>query len=136
MALVLVFLVLNTPRLILGLIEVTQLPRVEACYEAGLDYYIKKETYILDLLARFLVIINSSVNFVIYCLVGSQFRTELSTIVKKYFGRWKKERENGNVQIQGEVALHEGASCESQATRLTLTSLNLSASNKPTVLEG
>ena len=47
-----------------------------------------------------------------------------------------QERENGNVPIQGEAALHEGASCESQATRLTLTSLNLSASNKPTVLEG
>ena len=107
MALVFVFLILNTPRLILGLIEVvetshfspcngnlyrqvTQLPRVEACYEAGLEYYMKKETYILDLLARFLVIINSSVNFVIYCLVGSQFRSELSTMIRKYFGSWKE----------------------------------------------
>ena len=105
MALVLVFLVLNTPRLILTFIEVrslykilnvynflfydqvTQLPMVETCYAAGLDYKLTKETYILDFLARFLVVVNSSVNFVIYCLVGSQFRAELSTFVQKYFGR-------------------------------------------------
>ena len=33
MALVLVFLILNTPRIILGVIEVSQLKNVELCYE-------------------------------------------------------------------------------------------------------
>ena len=79
MVLVLVFLILNTPRLILGVIEVTQLKTVEQCYEHGLDYQVSKQTYILDFLARFLVILNSSVNFVIYCLVGSEFRANLYT---------------------------------------------------------
>ena len=109
MVLVLVFLILNTPRLLLGLIEVnetsvflllfltsyfsfqvTQLTRIEMCYEAGLDYYQEKLTYILDFLARFLVVINCSINFVIYCLVGSQFRTELSTMMDQQFGFGKK----------------------------------------------
>ena len=106
MVLVLVFLILNTPRLILGLVEVnflrlfilntflplkvTQLTRIETCYEAGLDYYKEKQTYILDFLARFFVVINCSVNFVIYCLVGSQFRTELSTMVDKHCGSGRK----------------------------------------------
>ena len=82
MVLVLVFLILNTPRLILGMIEVTQLSTVEECYEHGLDYHVSKQTYILDFLARFLVIVNSSVNFVIYCLVGSEFRAKLFTSLR------------------------------------------------------
>ena len=77
MVLVLVFLILNCPRLVLGLIEVTQLSSVELCYENDLDYHIKKETYLLDFAARFLVIVNSSINFIIYCLAGSQFRHKL-----------------------------------------------------------
>ena len=107
MVLVLVFLILNTPRLILGLVEVnflilfilttsflplkvTQLPRIETCYEAGLDYYQEKQTYIFDFLARLFVVINCSINFLIYCLVGSQFRTELSTMVDKHCGSSSK----------------------------------------------
>ena len=77
--LVTVFLILNTPRLILGIVEVTQLSTVEQCYEQGLPYNISKQTYLMDFLARFLVILNSSVNFVIYCLVGSEFRANLYT---------------------------------------------------------
>ena len=77
MVLVVVFLVLNSPRLVLGLIEVTQLSSVELCYRHGLDYHIHKQTYLLDFAARFLVIVNSSINFIIYCLVGSEFRHHL-----------------------------------------------------------
>ena len=94
MVLVLVFLLLNTPRLVLCVVEVAQLKIVEKCYEDGHDYYMSKQTYILDFLARFLVILNSSVNFVIYCLVGSEFRAKLYT---KWGWRPQKRRE----QVQG-----------------------------------
>ena len=104
MVLVLVFLILNTPRLILGMIEVTQLSTVEECYEHGLDYHVSKQTYILDFLARLAVILNSSVNFVIYCLVGSEFRSKLSHSLRRRERRrggltksqlkWKKEERN------------------------------------------
>ena len=77
MALVLVFLILNTPRIILGVIEVSQLRAVEMCYETGQEYNVTKQAYVLDFIARFLVIINSSVNFLIYCVVGSEFRQKL-----------------------------------------------------------
>ena len=86
MVLVLVFLILNTPRLILGVIEVTQLKTVEQCYEHGLDYQVSKQTYILDFLARFLVILNSSINFLIYCLVGSEFRSKLYSSLRLVAG--------------------------------------------------
>ena len=81
MVLVFVFLILNCPRLVLGLIEVTQLSSVELCYKNNLDFHIKKETYLLDFAARFLVIVNSSINFIIYCLVGSEFRQKLLTMM-------------------------------------------------------
>ena len=77
MAIVLVFLILNIPRLILGIMEVVEIGTVEVCYELGLDYDVGKHIYILDFIARFLVILNSSVNFIIYCLVGSEFREQL-----------------------------------------------------------
>ena len=86
MVLVLVFLILNSPRLVLGLIEVTQLSAVELCYEHNLDYHISKETYLLDFLARFLVIVNSSTNFLIYCLTGSQFRHQLVDMFHRVSG--------------------------------------------------
>ena len=35
----------------------------------------------MDIFARFLVILNSSVNFIIYCLVGSEFREELGKLL-------------------------------------------------------
>ena len=81
MVLVVVFLLLNCPRLALGLIEVTQLSEVAHCFQQGLDYHLYKETYLLDFTARFLVIINSSINVIIYCLAGSQFRNKLITIL-------------------------------------------------------
>ena len=80
--LVTVFLILNTPRLILGIVEVTQLSTVEQCYEQGLPYNISKQIYLLDFLARFLVILNSSINFIIYILVGSEFRSKLCETLK------------------------------------------------------
>ena len=92
MVLVLIFLILNCPRLVLGLIEVTQLYSVELCYHHHLDYHIKKETYLLDFAARFLVILNSSINFIIYCLAGSQFRHKLLDILKKISGKQRGER--------------------------------------------
>ena len=79
MVLVLVFLILNTPRLLLGLLEVTQLSKVEHCYQHDRDFHIRKETFLLDFIARFLVIINSSINFLSYCLAGSEFRKQLQS---------------------------------------------------------
>ena len=51
MVLVLVFLILNTPRIILGVVEVSQLRTVEQCYENDLEYHVTKQYYILDFFA-------------------------------------------------------------------------------------
>ena len=95
-------------------LQVTRLNTVERCYERGLDYNITKITYILDFIARyissqalnkkvisnilrFLVILNSSINFVIYCVFGSQFRQELSTLVWNKLRRISLQKVSANL---------------------------------------
>jgi hypothetical protein len=106
MVLVLVFLVLNTPRLILGLIEVTDLNIVKKCYEHGKDVKVSKHTYILDFIARFLVILNSSVNFLIYCLTGSEFRSKLLTWMGwRRMETQNRERQGKDITERDEISV-------------------------------
>ena len=64
MALVLVFLLLNMPRLVLCLIEVLHLPTVEKCYNNKYNFYATKLTYVVDFIARFGV--KNSFDYIIY----------------------------------------------------------------------
>jgi hypothetical protein len=77
MVMVLVFLVTNFARVILGIQEVLEYPKAEWCYDQGIYYNPSKIIYLMDFMARFLLILNSSVNFLIYCMVGSKFRNKL-----------------------------------------------------------
>ena len=106
MAIVLVFLILNIPRLILGIMEVVEIGTVEVCYELGLDYDVGKHIYIFDFMARFLVILNSSINFIVYCLVGSEFREQL-------------RRGLGLCRREGDVSM-EMTEIESRVTGITV----------------
>ena len=128
MVLVLVFLTLNTPRIILGVIEVAQLREVEQCYENGLDYHVSKQTYILDFLARFLVILNSSVNFLIYCLVGSEFRAKLCSSMRMR-GRGGKESDGREMRGRREesacVVADDDPSCDGTIISKLTTELSV-----------
>ncbi|XP_023333939.1 FMRFamide receptor, partial [Eurytemora carolleeae] len=75
--LVLVFLVLNLPRLTVGLYEVSSIGTILRCYSNNLKYYTPTWQWCADSVARYLAVVNSSINFLIYCLAGSQFRSEL-----------------------------------------------------------
>ena len=82
MVMVIVFLFTNFTRIILGVQELLLYPTVNWCYNKDFDYHPSVYTYILDFIARFLVILNSSINFLIYCMVGSKFRTKLLEMLK------------------------------------------------------
>ena len=41
------------------------------------NYSIPEWQLVMDQFARYLVVLNSSINFIIYCLAGNQFRSVL-----------------------------------------------------------
>ena len=118
------------PRIILGVVEVTQLRVVKQCFENGLDYQVSKQTYILDFLARFLVILNSSVNFLIYCLVGAEFRAKLCSSMGMR-GRGGKKSQGREITGKREESVcmvaEEGPSCD--GTIISKLTMELSVNN-------
>lgn len=72
-----VFVVCNVPRLAIGGFEVWRIPTILRCTESMVLYWAPERQWFADFVARYLAIINSSINFLIYCLVGTNFRTSL-----------------------------------------------------------
>ena len=54
-----------------------RIPSIVRCHKAGCHYFAPTNQFLVDFIARYLAIFNSSINFIIYCLVGSQFRNVL-----------------------------------------------------------
>ena len=82
MVMVLVFLLTNFIRVILGIQELLEYSNADWCYLHDYDHNPSMLIYIMDFTARFLVILNSSINFLIYCMVGSKFRGRLLEMLK------------------------------------------------------
>ena len=82
MVMVLVFLLTNFTRVLLGIQELLEYSDADWCYLHDYDYHHSMLIYIMDFTARFLVILNSSINFLIYCMVGSKFRGRLLEMLK------------------------------------------------------
>ena len=51
------------------------------CFQSDIFYFAPLEQWLIDFVARYLVILNSPINFIIYYLVGSQFRKDLSQMI-------------------------------------------------------
>ena len=80
MTIVTVFIILNIPRMVLALYEVSTIPDIVQCYERNCYYYLSSRRWVMDILVRYLVMLNSSINFIIYCFVGSNFRNTLKQV--------------------------------------------------------
>ena len=81
MTIVILFIILNTPRISLSLYEVSTIPHVLECYERQCQYNISSKRWLLDSIIRYLVMLNSSINFIIYCFMGSNFRRTLKNLI-------------------------------------------------------
>ena len=83
MIIVILFILLNLPKMSLSMFEIFTIPNILECYERQCPYHISKKRWLMDSLARYMVMLNSSINFIIYCFVGSSFRSTLIELLVK-----------------------------------------------------
>jgi hypothetical protein len=74
MTIVAVFILLSIPKVILALFEVSTIPNILECHKRKCRYHVSSERWVADSIIRYLVMLNSSINFIIYCFLGSKFR--------------------------------------------------------------
>ena len=87
-AIVALFFCLNMPRMILGSYEVSNTWLILRCVENKVKYLSTLEFYKWDSISRLLMVINSSINFLIYCMGSEQFKVSTKYMVKfkmRYF---------------------------------------------------
>ena len=89
MIIVIVFILLNLPRMSLSIYEIFTIPNILECYERHCPYHISKKRWLMDSMVRYMVMLNSSINFIIYCFVGSSFRSTLRELFMKKLGTSK-----------------------------------------------
>ena len=80
---VIVFIILNIPKMTLSIYEISTIPNILECFRRQCPYHISKKRWLFDSIVRYLVMLNSSINFIIYCFMGSNFRKTLMKIVLK-----------------------------------------------------
>ena len=78
-----VFIILSVPKMSLALYEVSTIPNILECYRRTCKYYVSSGRWVADIITRYLVLLNSSVNFIIYCFAGATFRKVLCELLKK-----------------------------------------------------
>ena len=74
------FAVLNFPRFIATMIEVFNTNLIIRCIENEVRYLPTIEFYRLDYFARMLMVLNSAINFLIYCAVSTPFKVNMLVI--------------------------------------------------------
>ena len=93
MGIIAIFLVLHFPRVALDFYELATMEKTRACEKAGqLNLHLWPTLAVIT--SQLLLVVNSSVNMVVYCCLGSKFRAEvfktaksISSTVRKPFQR-------------------------------------------------
>ena len=73
-AIVMSFAVLNLPRIAISATEVTNTDLIITCIENNRKYIPSLLYYKIDIVARMFMMVNSAINFVIYCAASTQFQ--------------------------------------------------------------
>ena len=84
MIIIFIFLICHAPRIILDIHELMTIKQSEYCNDIGAYSYSAWSVALLSV-SHFLLVVNSSVNMIVYCLLGSRFRKE----IRKMFDAFK-----------------------------------------------
>ena len=87
MIIILIFLVCHAPRIILDINELATIKISEYCESIGALEYSFWSILVLNI-SHFLLVVNSSVNMIVYCLLGSRFRAEVKKIMDNLVCCW------------------------------------------------
>ena len=79
------FFVLNMPRILCAAYEVSNTWRILRCVEGGEKYLPHFLFYTFDQVSFLLMVISSSMNFLIYCTGSEQFKVCIYTTMNTYF---------------------------------------------------
>ena len=102
MTIVTVFIILSIPKLVFGLYEVSTIPNIMKCHARRCRYYISSMRWVVDSIIRYMGLLNSSVNFIIYCCVGSNFRRTFMTNMR---GMWKADDTPNGTRFKKDVTM-------------------------------
>ena len=80
-----IFFCLNLPRILVGAYEVSNTWTILKCAENNFDYHESLLFYKWDTISRLLMVLNSSINFLIYCAGSEQFKVKNELIWKNAF---------------------------------------------------
>ncbi|CAB4060863.1 unnamed protein product [Lepeophtheirus salmonis] len=89
---VIVFVVCNSLRLILNFYDFTVVEEIIDCERKGVGRFPPPWIVCSVSVSHFLLMVNSSVNFLVYCFAGTKFRTILT---RKVNSIWKKYQRDG-----------------------------------------
>lgn len=84
MCYILVFLICHAPRLTVNIYELYSIKKALVCQKLGMEYFPIWSDYLVCVSNVFLVL-NSSINILIYCILSSKFREECRKLSKKLF---------------------------------------------------
>ena len=87
MVFVLVFLICHVPRLLLNIHELMTIKEAMACIKMG-ERPFSLWSMITICISHFLLVINSSTNILVYCLMSPKFREEYRDICRSLIPRW------------------------------------------------
>ena len=76
LVIVVTFTVLNLPRIVASTLEVTNTNLIIFCVENEVRYVPSIDFYKLDFFARLFMVVNSALNFIIYCAVSTPFQVK------------------------------------------------------------
>ena len=89
---VIVFVICNVLRVFLNMYDFSDMEKILNCEEKGLGRMTPPSMTCVVYVSHLLLMVNSSVNFLVYCVAGSKFRTILYQHLSSVFKHWRLPR--------------------------------------------